>query len=46
MRPDSVEDEEAAWTALDSIGLEGVRLLEPTLGETKTVQVVLVRSVR
>ena len=35
--PDSVEDEDAAWTVLGSIGLQGIRLLEPTLGETIVV---------
>jgi threonine dehydrogenase-like Zn-dependent dehydrogenase len=32
--PDNVTDEEAAFTVLASIGLQGVRLLAPTLGET------------
>ncbi len=32
--PDSVSDEEAAFTTLGSIGLQGVRLAEPKLGET------------
>jgi len=31
--PDSVDDEQAAFTVLSSIGLQGVRLLGPTLGE-------------
>ncbi|MBP7275301.1 MAG: bi-domain-containing oxidoreductase [Kiritimatiellae bacterium] len=31
--PDKVSDEEAAFTVLSSIGLQGVRLLQPTLGE-------------
>jgi len=31
--PDGVTDEQAAWTVLASIALQGVRLLEPTLGE-------------
>lgn len=31
--PDGVSDEQAAFTVLASIGLQGVRLLEPTLGE-------------
>ncbi len=35
--PDSVRDEDAAWTVLGSIGLQGIRLLEPTLGETIAV---------
>ncbi|MEM7082639.1 MAG: bi-domain-containing oxidoreductase [Pseudomonadota bacterium] len=32
--PDSVSDEHAAFTTLGSIGLQGVRLAEPKLGET------------
>lgn len=32
--PDNVTDEEAAFTTLGSIGLQGVRLAEPQLGET------------
>lgn len=35
--PDSVSDEEAAFTVLASIGLQGIRLLEPTFGETIVV---------
>ncbi len=31
--PDDVTDEQAAFTVLASIGLQGVRLLNPTLGE-------------
>lgn len=31
--PDGVTDEQAAFTVLSSIGLQGVRLAEPTLGE-------------
>ena len=31
--PDNVSDEQAAFTVLASIGLQGIRLLEPTLGE-------------
>ncbi|MEZ6854230.1 bi-domain-containing oxidoreductase [Halodesulfovibrio aestuarii] len=31
--PDSVSDEEAAFTVIASIGLQGVRLAKPTLGE-------------
>jgi predicted dehydrogenase len=31
--PDGVSDEQAAFTVLGSIGLQGVRLAEPTLGE-------------
>lgn len=31
--PDEVSDEQAAFTVLSSIGLQGVRLLYPTLGE-------------
>lgn len=35
--PDKVSDEEAAFTVIGSIGLQGVRLLNPTLGETVVV---------
>lgn len=35
--PDNVTDEEAAFTVIGSIGLEGVRLLKPELGETIVV---------
>ena len=31
--PDSVSDEEAAFTVVGSIGLQGIRLLKPQLGE-------------
>ena len=31
--PDNVSDEEAAFTVLGSIGLQGMRLAQPTLGE-------------
>lgn len=31
--PDSVSDESATFTVLSSIGLQGIRLLQPTLGE-------------
>jgi len=31
--PDNVSDEEAAFTVLGSIGLQGIRLSQPTLGE-------------
>tara|TARA_Y100000590_G_C15745825_1_gene1021956 strand:- start:863 stop:2989 length:2127 start_codon:yes stop_codon:yes gene_type:complete len=31
--PDSISDEEAAFTVVGSIGLQGVRLLKPMLGE-------------
>ncbi len=31
--PDNVGDTEAAFTVLSSVGLQGIRLLEPTLGE-------------
>jgi predicted dehydrogenase len=31
--PDGVDDEAAAFTVLASIGLQGIRLIEPTLGE-------------
>ena len=35
--PDEVDDESAAFTVLASIGLQGVRLLKPTIGETIVV---------
>lgn len=35
--PDHVSDEEAAFTVIGSIGLEGIRLLKPELGETVVV---------
>jgi predicted dehydrogenase/threonine dehydrogenase-like Zn-dependent dehydrogenase len=35
--PDNVSDEEASFTVIGSIGLQGVRLIEPTLGETVVV---------
>lgn len=35
--PDNVSDEQAAFTVLASIGLQGIRLVEPTLGETVVV---------
>ena len=35
--PDNVTDEQAAFTVIGSIGLEGVRLLKPELGETIVV---------
>jgi len=35
--PDSVSDEEAAFTVLGAIALQGIRLLQPTLGETIVV---------
>ncbi|MES2239781.1 MAG: bi-domain-containing oxidoreductase [Bacteroidota bacterium] len=35
--PDDVSDEEAAFTVIGSIGLQGIRLLNPTLGETVVV---------
>ena len=35
--PDNVSDEEAAFTVVGSIGLQGIRLLNPTLGETVVV---------
>lgn len=35
--PDNVSDEEAAFTVIGSIGLEGIRLLAPQLGETIVV---------
>jgi len=35
--PDEVSDEEAAFTVIGAIGLQGLRLLCPTLGETVVV---------
>ena len=35
--PDAVSDEEAAFTVIGSIGLQGIRLLNPQLGETIVV---------
>jgi len=35
--PDSVSDEEAAFTVVASIGLQGIRLAQPTLGEAFVV---------
>lgn len=35
--PDAVSDDEAAFTVVGAIGLQGVRLLNPTLGETVVV---------
>lgn len=35
--PDSVSDEDAAFTVIGSIGLQGIRLCEPQLGETIVV---------
>lgn len=35
--PDNVSDEEAAFTVLGSIGLQGIRLAQPTLGEAFVV---------
>ncbi len=35
--PDGVSDEEAAFTVIGSIGLQGIRLLAPTFGETVVV---------
>ncbi|MEL6718474.1 MAG: zinc-binding alcohol dehydrogenase, partial [Bacteroidota bacterium] len=35
--PDGVSDEEATFTVIGSIGLQGIRLLNPTLGETVVV---------
>lgn len=35
--PDSVDDESAAFTVLASIGLQGIRLAQPTLGEAFVV---------
>jgi predicted dehydrogenase/threonine dehydrogenase-like Zn-dependent dehydrogenase len=35
--PDNVSDEEATFTIIGSIGLQGIRLLNPTFGETIVV---------
>jgi predicted dehydrogenase/threonine dehydrogenase-like Zn-dependent dehydrogenase len=35
--PDEVTDEEAAFTVIGSIGLQGIRLLDPSFGDTVTV---------
>ncbi|CAK0757839.1 Dehydrogenase-like protein [Gammaproteobacteria bacterium] len=35
--PDSVSDEEAAFTVLAAVALQGIRLVQPTLGETVVV---------
>ncbi len=35
--PDNVSDEEAAFTVIGSIGLQGIRLMQPALGETVVV---------
>jgi predicted dehydrogenase/threonine dehydrogenase-like Zn-dependent dehydrogenase len=35
--PDNVTDEEAVFTVIGSIGLQGIRLLKPTFGETIVV---------
>ena len=35
--PDGVSDAEAAFTVIGSIGLQGIRLVNPTLGETVVV---------
>lgn len=35
--PDNVTDEEAAFTVVGSIGLQGIRLCDPTFGETIVV---------
>lgn len=35
--PDNISDEEAAFTVIGSIGLQGIRLLNPQLGETVVV---------
>ncbi|MGG6231749.1 bi-domain-containing oxidoreductase [Tenacibaculum sp. SDUM215027] len=35
--PDNVTDEEASFTVIGAIGLQGIRLLNPTLGETVVV---------
>ena len=35
--PEGVSDEQAAFTVIGSIGLQGIRLINPTLGETVVV---------
>ena len=35
--PDNISDEEACFTVVGSIGLQGIRLLNPTIGETVVV---------
>jgi predicted dehydrogenase/threonine dehydrogenase-like Zn-dependent dehydrogenase len=35
--PDNISDEEAAFTVIGAIGLQGIRLLNPTFGETVVV---------
>ena len=35
--PDNIEDSEAVFTVIGSIGLQGIRLLNPTFGETIAV---------
>ena len=35
--PDNVSDEEASFTVIGAIGLQGIRLLDPRLGETVVV---------
>ncbi|AQG80576.1 bi-domain-containing oxidoreductase [Spirosoma montaniterrae] len=35
--PDAVSDDDAAFTVMGAIGLQGIRLLNPTLGETVVV---------
>ena len=35
--PDNISDEEAAFTVIGSIGLQGIRLINPTMGETIVV---------
>jgi predicted dehydrogenase/threonine dehydrogenase-like Zn-dependent dehydrogenase len=36
--PDSVDDESASFTVLAAIGLQGIRLAQPTIGESFVVQ--------
>ena len=35
--PDNISDEEAAFTIIGAIGLQGIRLINPTMGETIVV---------
>jgi len=35
--PDNVDDETASFTVVSAVGLQGIRLLDPTIGETMVV---------
>ena len=41
--PDNVTDDEATFTVIGAIGLQGIRLLNPTFGETMVLVVVFIR---